>query len=459
VRNATLHATLEAFAVDAAARLARETADGAEVPFEVVETAGRRGHAALYCYRPLTGTFIGERDFLLWRLETYAPAARSLAALPGVSRYLELRGEPRVPSDERERADAALRCFLSAVFAERSQFAVEAAQFEGAYQELEQAVYEGRSITTVIAPVLGVALDHTTKDLALGEGVSLVGGESLLAGDSLSDVPPDAVWSGGAEPNVVAVVTVTDEPSDRSAIAIARTRLRRLLTALRLFERGGYALGPIAWARNDSGPWRAVPLGLTGRPRLVTLIRAPQEDELRAFCNLTARRQPGGELAWALARFEMGHERRSPLEALSDYLLALRALLEPEGPASGRLVQRLAVICAKPEARAAAAERTAQAVSLERAVVAGTAPSDPGAQALVGELGEHLRTLLRDTLCGHLDADLVRVADGLLSDASTEEAAAAQPRRRSARGARGRLAPHATTSAISRSRSSGDANR
>ena len=47
-------------------------------------------------------------------------------------------------------------------------------------------------------------------------------------------------------------------------------------------------------------------------------------------------------------RFEMGCERLTPLEALTDYLLALRALLEPEGPSSGRLPERLAVICAAP---------------------------------------------------------------------------------------------------------------
>ena len=78
------------------------------------------------------------------------------------------------------------------------------------------------------------------------------------------------------------------------------------------------------------------------------LIRADQEDELRAFSNLLARRSPaGGELAWALARFELGCERIAPFEALTDYLLALRALLEPEGPQSGRMAQRLAVICAR----------------------------------------------------------------------------------------------------------------
>ena len=122
-----------------------------------------------------------------------------------------------------------------------------------------------------------------------------------------------------------------------------------------------------------------------------------------------------GEVAWALTRFEMGCERLAPFEALTDYLLALRALLEPEGPASGRLSGRLAAICAPPEDRAAVAERTAHAISLERAVIGGLAPAHPGVDTLVDELAEHLRALLRDVLCGHLDSDLCSVADDLLA--------------------------------------------
>ena len=47
------------------------------------------------------------------------------------------------------------------------------------------------------------------------------------------------------------------------------------------------------------------------------------------------------------------------------------------------------------------------------------APEGDGIDALCGELGGHLRALLRDVLCGHLDSDLREVADHLLR--SSEE--------------------------------------
>jgi hypothetical protein len=411
VHNTSLHATLEAFAADAAGQLAAETANGAEIPFEVVEEPGAR--ASLYCYRPLTGAFIRERLGMLGALPTYAPAARALAALEGVDAYLRQRGEARIPGDARERADAALRAFLSYVFAERSEFGFDPVKFENAYAELERALYEGRCVATVIAPLLGIALESSTNELALGDGLS------LMRGDAVPDAPAEAVWGNGEEPNVLVVLTVAHDRTARSPVSAARGRFRRVLTALRLFERGGYALGPIGWTRTDTGAWRTVALGSSGRPRFVTFISAEHEDELRAFCNLIARRAPtSGEVAWALARFEMGCERLAPFESLTDYLLALRAMLEPEGPASGRLAQRLAAICAKPEERAHLAERTAHTISLERAVVAGLAPAEPGVDALVDELAEHLRALLRDVICGHLDADLRSVADELLAEAA-----------------------------------------
>jgi hypothetical protein len=414
VRNTTLHGVIEAFVGEAAGQLAAETAAGAEVPFELVETAGGpRGRTPLYCYRPLTGTFIRERLGLLSALPSYASAVRALSALDGVEAYVRQRGEVRVPTDLRECADAALRTFLSSVYAERTEFGFDRDRFEAAYEELEHALYEGRAVTVVVAPLLGLALDSETRELAIGEGLALV------RGDALEDAPPEAVWGDGEEPNVLIVLTVAQDRGAPAPVSVARARFRRTLTALRLFERGGYALGPVAWTRIDAGAWRSVPLGGGGRPRLYRRIAGEQEDELRAFCNLVARRAPrNGEISWALARFEMGCERLAPFEALTDYLLALRALLEPEGPASGRLAGRIAAICARPEDRAALAERVAHAISLERAVIGGLAPAHTGVDALVDELAEYLRALLRDVLCGHLDSDLCAVADDLLAQAA-----------------------------------------
>jgi hypothetical protein len=59
---------------------------------------------------------------------------------------------------------------------------------------------------------------------------------------------------------------------------------------------------------------------------------------------------------------------------------------------------------------------------LERAVVAGLAPATRAVDALVEEVGEHLRAVLRDVLCGHLSADVRGVADDLLSEAAATAA-------------------------------------
>jgi hypothetical protein len=414
MRNRMLHGLLGAFTEDAGLQLAHDTANGAEVPFEVIEEPGSR--SPLYCYRPLTAGFIRSRMGSLDRLPSYVPAARALAAIDGIDAYLRRRGEPRIPPDGRERADAVLRSFLSAVFAETSSFGSQPEAFAAAYAELEATLYEGRQVAAVIAPLLGLALE--SDEVALGDGLSLARGESL------PDVPPEAVWSmpGEVEHGVVlAVLTVEGERIAGPPVTTARTRFRRLLSALRLFDAGPFALGPLAWARVDGGAWHVAPLGSAParvRPAR-TLLAAAQEDELRAFCNLVARRTPrAGEVAWALGRYELARERVAPFDALTDDLLALRALLEPEGPDSGRLAQRLAALCALPQERAELAERVARAVMIERAVVAGLAQPAAGADVLLDELAGHLRALLRDVLCGHLDSDLRTLADELLAESA-----------------------------------------
>ncbi|MDX6642046.1 MAG: hypothetical protein QOD76_8 [Solirubrobacteraceae bacterium] len=409
MRNQSLHQALLAFTEEAAFQLENDASEGAEVPFELLEAPGAR--TPLYCYHALTGDFIRERVSALGRLPTYVAASRALVGVGGLDVYLRARGERRVPDEPDELADAVLRAFLAAMFAEASDFEFESERFTQAYRELEGVVYEGRALAAVMVPVLGIELD--SDELPLEEGFSLV------RGDTLADAPAEAVWQSGVageRANVIALLGTERGEGDSAPITAARVRFRRLLTALRLFEPGGVALGPVAWTRTDAGAWQLVVLGGSGRPRGAPwFVPADQEDELRGFCNLIAKRAPGsGEIGWALARFEMGCERVAPFEALTDYLLALRALLEPEGPNSGRLASRLAAICAVPEGRAVLTERVAHAISLERAVVAGIAPAEPGVDALVEELAEHLRALLRDMLCGHLDRDLVEVADRLL---------------------------------------------
>ena len=408
MRHRKLHSALRAFADDAAVALAAEVAQGAEVPFELEETGAGRRRPGLYCYRPLTGAFIRERLGALARLETYTPAAQALREVTGLDGYLRARAEPRVPRDPRDLADTALRVFLDRLFDGSSDFALGNERFARAYDELEAALDDGHSpVVTLVVGLPGLRIG--SAEVALADGVT------LAVADSVPGAPHDAAWlaAPGDEPNVLAVLTLADAVAADGAPA----RLRRLVRALRLYDAGAVGLAPVAWARLDAGAWQIVDLhggspARNGRPLEVT---AQQEDELRAFVALTARRMPrGGELAWALRRFDLAFERLDAGEALTDLLLALRALLEPEGPASGLLADRLAALCAADEERDALAERIEHAIALERRIVAGLAPPASGVGEVVEELTEHLRALLGDALCGHLDSDLVKAAEELL---------------------------------------------
>src|SRR3954467_15412662 len=153
MRNRQLHAALSAFAEEAAWQLQSDTSEGADLPFEVV-AAGRRD-SPLYCYRPLTGDFISERVSLLGQLPSYLPAVGALCELGGLDAYLESRGEA-APRDPRERAEATLRTFLGRIFEDSTDFVLDNGRLKRALHELEAALYDGRSETVVIAPLLGL---------------------------------------------------------------------------------------------------------------------------------------------------------------------------------------------------------------------------------------------------------------------------------------------------------------
>src|SRR5204862_4987826 len=122
-----------------------------EVPFELMEAAGpTRASAPLYCYRPLTGRFIGERIGTLSRLASYPAAVQGLAALPDLPAYLQARGRRTPGPDSRSRADATLQEFLTAMWAEATDFTFEPTRFATAYAELESAAYDGFALSVVL---------------------------------------------------------------------------------------------------------------------------------------------------------------------------------------------------------------------------------------------------------------------------------------------------------------------
>ena len=415
MHNRALHDTLATFVEEAAWQLAAEVADGAEIPFELIEEG--RVSAPLYCYRPQTSAFIAGRAGVLTRLPSYPSAVHGLAALPGLEGYLEARGE-RPPADRRAVAEAAVGAFLAAVWADATDFVFDAARFSSAYRDLETAVYDGCSLTVVLAPVEGLVID--SDEVPLGDGLTLV------RASALDECPAELHGDPFA---TVAALRLESSPEEPGGLEAAGRRLRRLQTALRLWDDAEPSIGPTAWARTDGGPWLHVPLtGGLRRNAGDCLLVAEEEDALRAFCSLVSRRTPrAGELAWALRRFELGCERPTALESLTDWLLAARAMLgEPTADAGPWLVVlRLSAICAPPERREALASRLRDAVALERASVAGLVRPDPEVEELIAEFGSQVRAVLRDVLCGHLDSDLREVADRLVEAA---EGGAADPR-------------------------------
>ena len=404
MHNRALHDSLAGFVEEAAWQLAEEVSGGAEVPFELIEQG--RASAPLYCYRPLTGRFLAERSTELAKLPSYAAAVQGLEGLPDLPAYLQERGRRTPSPDRRAQALAALQAFLAAVWAESTDFTLDRERFDAAFTELEDAVYGDRTLSLVLAAVEGMVLE--SDEVQLGDGLALVRAETLE--DAPGELRDD-------EMGTVAMLSLDVAAGDGRALEDAGRRLRRLQSALRLWDDAEPSLGPTAWARTGGSAWTAVPLA-TGVRRDAgdCLLAADEEDPLRAFCSLVTRRTPrGGELAWALRRFELGCERAGAVEALTDWLLAARALLaDPDSPGYDGVVDRLAVICATPDERPALEARLEEAIRLERAAIAGRVRPDPQVEDLIADLGGNLRAVLRDVLCGHLDPQLRRVADEML---------------------------------------------
>ena len=418
MRSRQLETAVAVFAWETATRLQAEVDAGAEVPFELDGRSNRGRGPRLYCYQPQTEAFIRERWAPLRRLPSYGTAVALLENLEGLDRYLlsreapaGARGGPPRRRPGGPRADAVLRALIEDLFAEQSAFEVREERLHAVLERLERSAHSSPAAVTLLATLHGLTIASPT--LALAPGLTLAQPEEVP--DAPAEALAPALEDGAEEGGRLLVVFAAEESDVLGVLTRGRAVLGELLRALRLFGDGRVTLGRLAWARVGEGGWGARSLGWGGRPHGMLLVSAEQEDELRAFCNLVSRRTPrDGALAWALARFEMGCERHSEQEALSDYLLALRALLEPEGSSSGLLAERLSALCALPAERLALAHRVERAIALESVAISGGAGRQPGAEALVRELADHLRALLRDVICGHLESDLAGIADELL---------------------------------------------
>src|SRR3954462_1541103 len=362
MRNRRLHDSLRDFALEAAALLTNELKQGAEIPFDVVEEPG--GASVLYRYQPLTSEFVAQRWARLCRLPAYGSAVAALGS--GAEAYLRMQSGGTSADSE-----AGLCAMLERLYEDATSFEFPEERFERVYGEVERALFENTIRTALIAPLHGVEIESDRVDL--GDGLFLIAGDKL-------DAPPGAVWSdvtGQVErngpPNVLCVLRRDIAADDSLPVSEARVRFRKLLTALRLFKPGAVSFGPVGWGRVDEGAWQPIPIGLSGPGRGAPwTLNAAEQPELVELVDLVASARPGGRIAWALSRFEMGCERPLDSEALSDYLLALRSLLDATDD-SGRaaLTLRIAALCAEEGKRQQLQRRLELAFALEDKVMTG----------------------------------------------------------------------------------------
>jgi hypothetical protein len=404
MRNPALHDALRDFALETAALLTEELRGGAEIEFDVLDEGDNRG-PSLYRYRPRTAEFVAARWEELRALPSCARAGAQLGT--GAALWLRLNGMAG------ERAEPALRAMLERLYEDASSFGFPEERFERLYLEVEQMLYQDAVRTRVVAPLHGVRIEPELVEL--GDGLSLVRGDR-------AELPTEALAADrGERPPAVLVLERDTTPDDPLRAADASARFTRIVTAMRLFRMGAVSVAPIGWWRAGDARWTAVALdGAVGARGEDWVLGAGDEDELCDLARLCDRELPGGVTAWALARFQMGCSRTSTSEALSDYLLALRALLDATTDAGqASLALRVAALCAEEGQRRELRRRVELTVSLERFVMGGGGHLDEAIRAedpatLVEELERHLRALLRDILCGYLDPDLKGVADDIL---------------------------------------------
>ena len=249
MRNRALYGALRDFALEAAALLTEDLRAGAEVEFDVIDQAGRRG-PALYRYKPRTEAFLAERWPRLRELDTRTVAAAELGS--GAALWLRANGAATTISGEQ--AEPALRAMLERLYEDATSFGFPEERFERVYREVESTLYRDAQAARVVAPLRGVAIEADRIDL--GHGLALVRGER-------ADAPAEAVWpeNGDGEPAVLCVLERDVTADDGISATEAEERFTGLVSTLRLWAPGRVSLGAPGWRRTDEGPWQPLPFG------------------------------------------------------------------------------------------------------------------------------------------------------------------------------------------------------
>ena len=257
-------------------------------------------------------------------------AITELAEIPGLRSYLATHGVALEEDASFDEADAALRCFTARVFdgCDKS-FLLTPERFEPAYRELLRERCRTAHRDRAARPAARRQHD--------GEGDRARRGDAARAARSGSDAcRRTPAWVRDDRPSLVVAVDPGEGPDGLDQRARADASSCR--------ARCGSTPAASRWRRSHGSTparsqWRALPLGAGGRTDGKVALVAEQARGAAAVSSRRSRvaSRPTARSAGRCARFELGCEREDRLDGLTDHLLALRALLEPEGPAAAGL--------------------------------------------------------------------------------------------------------------------------
>jgi hypothetical protein len=299
-----------------------------------------------------------------------------------------------------------LTVFISALWEGSTEFSLDRARLDSALSMLDAEARDADDADVVIVPVVGLRM--STARLQLPHGVRIVRADAIEA-------PIEAMRSEGMgraswEPQYLAVAEQHEEEGAEAAL----NQLRELISVMRLFKGGGIGLGPYAFAPTGEDCWRRIATGAPAtRPGGYRLSEEEANELVELANTLEARPDPDSALTWAVGRFEMGCERESALDGLSDHLLALRAVLEGHGPVGASLPLRASALISDDSLdRIEAREKVEDTLELERALMNGR--SLENGVRLAGWAEESVRRLLLQAALGELGSDLNATADETL---------------------------------------------